>query len=346
MKVLTIGTGIVGTIYSWVLADAGHDVTHFVRPGKAAGLAKGIDIDLIDRRVRRRQHIVTHYALKATEVISPEDRYDLILVPVKVYQLEPLLRQIGGQTGEADYLILTSLWDSLDALDALIPREQYLLGDALAGGTFRDGKLVAGLRREFPLGEVAQAPTERLKRIASAFAQVGLQPRLYDKMRHYKWIEYATNAGLWPALVRSGSLDCLLRDGPLLREALVCVQECLDVCAHRGVDLSQFPETRIYLKASPVYRFIMPILMAWMIRLSAYHRRTSAHGLSDPVEIRTVYDNVLKTGHKLGLPMPHFSAFEPDIRRFCAMTKPASCATVLSAWPDRSGSKDTPIGNT
>ena len=194
MKILTIGTGIVGTIYGWVLSDAGHDVTHFVRPGKAAQLPRSIGVDLIDKRARYKQHTLTHYTLKATETLSPDDGYNLILVPVKVYQLEPLLRQVGKQTGQADYLILTSLWGNLDVIDTLIPRERYLLGDALAGGTFREGTLVAGLRQQIPLGEPGRKQTGRLQRMADVFEQAGLRPTLYPNILHYKWVEYATNA--------------------------------------------------------------------------------------------------------------------------------------------------------
>jgi 2-dehydropantoate 2-reductase len=31
VKLLVVGTGVIGTIYRWALAEAGHDVTHLVR---------------------------------------------------------------------------------------------------------------------------------------------------------------------------------------------------------------------------------------------------------------------------------------------------------------------------
>ncbi|MFN8468368.1 MAG: 2-dehydropantoate 2-reductase N-terminal domain-containing protein [Caldilineaceae bacterium] len=34
MKTLIVGTGIIGTIYGWALAEADVDVTHFVRKGR------------------------------------------------------------------------------------------------------------------------------------------------------------------------------------------------------------------------------------------------------------------------------------------------------------------------
>jgi 2-dehydropantoate 2-reductase len=325
MKILSIGTGIVGTIYGWVLAEAGHEVTHFVRLGKAAALAGGIEIDVIDRRAGYPRHTVKPYRRELTESLTPDDGYDLILVAVKVYQLAPLLRQIRALTGPADYLILTSVWEDRAALDDLLPPDRYLLGDALAGGTYRDGVLVAGLRDKLPLGEVNRQATARLTRIAHLFEQAGIRPEMPENILHWKWVEYATNAGFWPALVRAGSLDRLLRDQALIGEALRSARECLEVCVRRGVDLDQMPEVRSYFKTSPLNRRVLPILMRLMFRFSPYRRRVSAHGLSDPEEIGIVYRNLLETGRGLGLPMTYFGAFEPDIT---GMTKTGPRVTV------------------
>ncbi len=34
MKILMFGAGVINTLYGYVLAQAGNDVTHYVRPGK------------------------------------------------------------------------------------------------------------------------------------------------------------------------------------------------------------------------------------------------------------------------------------------------------------------------
>lgn len=41
MKILVFGTGVIGSIYGHVLTQAGNDVTHYVRPGKARALQGG-----------------------------------------------------------------------------------------------------------------------------------------------------------------------------------------------------------------------------------------------------------------------------------------------------------------
>jgi len=50
MRVLVIGTGIIGSIYGWALAESGQEVVHLVRSGRAATLRDGVTLDVFDRR--------------------------------------------------------------------------------------------------------------------------------------------------------------------------------------------------------------------------------------------------------------------------------------------------------
>jgi ketopantoate reductase PanE/ApbA-like protein len=57
MRVLLIGTGIIGSIYGCALADNGQDVVHLVRSGRAASLCDGLAVDMFDRRKGRKRHL-------------------------------------------------------------------------------------------------------------------------------------------------------------------------------------------------------------------------------------------------------------------------------------------------
>jgi ketopantoate reductase len=50
MRVCVVGAGVIGTIYGSVLAAAGNDVTHYVRPGAGERLRVGVDVNLLDAR--------------------------------------------------------------------------------------------------------------------------------------------------------------------------------------------------------------------------------------------------------------------------------------------------------
>jgi 2-dehydropantoate 2-reductase len=87
VKTLIVGTGVIGVIYGWALAQAGVDVTHFVRPGRKDQFANGLKLDLLDERKGHPKFNLSEYALKCVEQVSPTDGYELILVPVNLHPL-------------------------------------------------------------------------------------------------------------------------------------------------------------------------------------------------------------------------------------------------------------------
>jgi hypothetical protein len=53
-----------------------------------------------------------------------------------------------------------------------------------------------------------------------------------------------------------------------------------------------------------------------MFRHDEYTKRCSAHALGDPVEVKTFYEDLVATGHDLGVSMPVMESYAQDIRRF------------------------------
>lgn len=63
MKIFMFGTGVINTLYGYTLAQAGNDVTHFVRKGKQDKFQDGVALDLLDERKDHRMKNVAKYAL-------------------------------------------------------------------------------------------------------------------------------------------------------------------------------------------------------------------------------------------------------------------------------------------
>jgi len=84
MKILIIGSGVIGTTISWQLSEAGHDLSMFIRKEKKTRVEKnGITIDCKDFRWKKPVHDLFVYKPRAVDDFSSDDRYDLIIVPVK-----------------------------------------------------------------------------------------------------------------------------------------------------------------------------------------------------------------------------------------------------------------------
>jgi len=327
MRILVIGAGIIGSIYGWALAESGHRVVHLVRPGKAAALRQGLQIDMYDRRKGHRRKFRGLYKVDVTESLSPVSDFEWVIVPVKHYALAETLKGIVPRAGTAEFLLLTQNWLGTAEIDPILPRTRYIYGDAKAGGTFSQGVLVATLSA-IDLGPPEGDPCALANKAANLFRSTGICTRVHPDMLHYLWIQYAITGGLWVALVQAGSFDAMFNDRAAGLAAFKAGRECLEVVERRGVRLSACPETKPFFTNSALQRQVYRWVMRWMFRHDEYIKRCSAHAFSDPVEVATFYDDLIATGHALGVAMPVMESYEEGIRRFAAKD-------VVSSMPQR-----------
>ncbi len=329
MKILVVGAGIIGSIYGWAFAEAGHDVIHFVRRGKAARYANGMDIDMYDVRKGHKRNFTGHYPIRVTETIQPADGYEVVIVATKHYHLLETLKQIVPQTGDADYLLLTQNWEGTEAVDAILPPSRYVYGDAKAGGKFEGDTLIATIA-SVDIGQIEDpacswrgsgqhdACLEKIIALCES-AQIGVT--VHENILHYLWVQYAITGGLWPALVKAGSFEAVLDNRQIGEQGLRAARECLQVVARRGVDLKKYSETNMYMNDSPFAMWIGSLVIKVMFRYNKLVQRSSAHGLGDIEEVKAFFYDLLNTGCQLGVEMPAMHAFEPDIQRFAGGTQ-------------------------
>ena len=146
MKILMLGAGVIGTVYGYALAQAGNDVTHYVRPGKKPALENGVHMRLLDGREKKPVNREVTYNLKVVDTLSPDDGYELFIVSVRHYQLDSVLPLLKANLGEADLLLFNGNWAGFETVDQVFPRSKYLWGFPVAGGGYwgRAGRRTAG----------------------------------------------------------------------------------------------------------------------------------------------------------------------------------------------------------
>jgi 2-dehydropantoate 2-reductase len=314
MKVLVIGAGVVGSIFGWAFTTGGQEVTHFVRQGRAGRFNNGLSVDVFDRRSHK-QYTQEIYPLKATETLSPEDRFDLVIVPTKHYTLEQTLQEIVPLTKGSDYLLLTQNWQGTEEIDQWIEPAHYCFGDAKAGGSFIDDELVCAIKA-IDIGSSNGQTNTCLQKCISLFQSADIPAYFQEDMLHYLWVQYAYTGGPWPMLVRAGSFKKLYSDPHVLKPIMAAIQESLLVVQARGVDLKQFPSVQMYLHPSALTGLLAGVAMSWMFAHDEYRKRCSLHALSDPQEVHTFYFDLLNTGHTLAVPMPVMESYLTDMQNF------------------------------
>jgi 2-dehydropantoate 2-reductase len=231
MRILVLGAGATGGYFGGRLLEAGRDVTFLVRGARAALLReRGLTI--------RSPHGDVH--LKPPVVIAGQlhERYDLVLLCCKAYDLDSALEAIAPAVGaETIVLPLLNGMRHFDALDARLGAERVLGGLCSIAVTVdeegriqhfssmhvlrfgeRDGRLTPRVKR-------LQALTEGTK--LDAKASRNIVPAMWEK-----WTLLAAIAGI-NCLMRAGLADILAAPGgrELCRQML---EECCAIAAAHG----------------------------------------------------------------------------------------------------------------
>jgi hypothetical protein len=111
-------------------------------------------------------------------------------------------------------------------------------------------------------------------------------------------------------------MEAALRDRQAGLMAMAAVRECLEVVSRRGVDLQRYPETRLFLSSSSLRRRFGMWMFKLMLRYNEFVKRSSAHALQDPTEVKVFYEDLTTTGRQLGVPMPVMDSYAEDIAMF------------------------------
>ena len=304
MKTLIVGTGIIGVIYGWALAQDGVDVTHFVRKGRKEQFKHGIKLDLLDERKGHPKYNITEYALKCVEETCPSDGYELIIVPTSMHQTEGALQKLVPVSGQALFLILSGNWDGAACIDQLLPRERYLMGYADAGGTIRgDGVYWTNLGAEIHLGAVDGKPSPKLEQVKALFIRADMKPDVQENIVHWIWQHVAGTVGYAAGFAKHREMNPYLEDKALLRQCTLATLELYKLCQLRGVDLKKFPEASFV--NFPVW--LVTWLVRWNIKRQESAQRYTAHAGSQNSlkETKAYFVKMMKTADELGFQMPN-----------------------------------------
>ncbi|MCQ3954792.1 MAG: hypothetical protein DPW15_16245 [Chloroflexi bacterium] len=290
MKILMFGAGVINTLYGYALAEAGNDVTHYVRPGKKKMLEGGINLKFLDGRASPPKQATAQYG------------------GVRHYQLDSVLPVLKDKIGNADILIFNGNWDGFGNLDQFFPRSQYLLGFPVAGGGYSGTTLDGALLDEIRLGELDGKSTPRLEHVANVFRDADIKVDVQSDMQRWLWVHFAINSGIIGAAFKAGSAQKLLNSIPLLRTGILAGREALEVCRARGVNVDSFEDAK---------SFYLPVWIAaagvWYMMKSNLPARKIMETHTAVDELQAIYRDVLKSGEALGVPMPHFKSLKPYV---------------------------------
>jgi len=268
MKLLVYGAGVVGSLYSARLYEAGHDVLLVARGERLTAvrehgvlLAEGDSPDVRNVPVP----VVEH----------PAGRYDLIIVCVRAHQVDAALESIAGLDG--DVLFLLNWAAGQEPLGAVIGHERVLLGFPTLGGTM-DGEVVRYppatlLTRlvSMPIGEPDGRRTARQERIVQMFRSAGFKAKFEPRMDAWLKTHAAFETPLGLAVHAAGGPKVLAGDPHAIRDMVRLMRQSLEAMPTRTV-----PRAFNALRAVP--EGVLVAVFRWFL----FRPEAAALGTSSP----------------------------------------------------------------
>jgi 2-dehydropantoate 2-reductase len=224
MKLLVYGAGVLGSLFSARLHEAGHDVSLLARGERLAALRRhGVQLAEADNPAVRQVLVPV--------VEHPAGGYDLIAVFVRTHQVDAVLESLAGLDG--DVLFLLNWAAGAEPLGAVIGHDRVLLGFPAAGGTM-DGDVVRyratsliTRRVPMPIGEPDGSSTPRLDRIVRALRTAGINTKAEPRMDAWLKTHAAFAVPLGQAVLAKGGPVALADDPDAVRAMVGLIRQNL-----------------------------------------------------------------------------------------------------------------------
>ena len=300
MKILIVGTGVIGTLYGHTLSKH-HEVTHFVRENKFNIMdKKTISYDIIDEREDEENMYTTgEYTYKC--VVNVDCDYDLIIVPVNSYQLDEVLETLIKQAPSAKYLLFTLNWNGTEKIDNILKKEQYIMGYAGGGGTFKDNLLWGNIGQDIMLGTVYEEQKPLLNKIIGIFKECRIIPEVPNNALHWLWMHNVGTSPFGIGLLKYNDISTYLDDKELVETCFKAMMECYSLCEKRGVNLKEFPEVEMYkMPFSNLY----PMFKS-NFKENPIMQRFTAHALLAIDEMKDNFIQMYQLGKEMRIDMPN-----------------------------------------
>jgi 2-dehydropantoate 2-reductase len=318
MRILTIGTGVIGTTYSWQLHKAGYYTTHLVRKHKIeAYKAQGIHIRCLDLRKPGGVVSEEYYRPNFVDDFSSAGGYDYILVAVNSNQLADLLPELSAKAGKATIVFLQNMRLGDDGLiEQHLDHSRYIIAYPFKAGGGRVGNTIDTVIFGLPLadtviGEVDGRVTPRVKALHAMLKKANLNPRIIPDIIPYIRTHYVWAACCVAAYIKAGTYD-RFKQADMIRESYLAMREGWEICIRQGLNPRKVAPTKYYYLPFPL---LVPGTK-WLYNQKGMREMFEGHVQHSPEEMKDMYYTLLAEGKKYNVAMPTYASYQESIEAY------------------------------
>lgn len=287
MDILIYGAGVVGSVYAARLKEAGQNVSLLARGQRAVSL-RAYGIQLEDASTGRK----TTTRVSVVEDLAPTDRYDVVIVTVRLDQLPSILPILAANRQIPTLVFLLNNPTGMRQFEPL-DAQRIVPGFPAVGGV-RKGDIVYYMApHPVPtmLGEVDGRVTSRLRQLAAVFKQAGFRVKLSPDMQTWLKTHAIMDMGIIiVALMMTGGSAQLARSRHTMAMLVQAVREGLLALRALGTRLTPFSLTVLFLWLPS---FLTIILLQALLRTRLSVLGIDAHRDDDPEEIRQMTSEIM-----------------------------------------------------
>lgn len=259
MRILIIGIGVIGSIYGHILSKSGNDVYHYVRDSKRAKKRNSIRLNLIDERKGREEREI-EYNPKFIFEFDETDRFNLIIVSLRHYQVKDILPQLSVNRGDALVIFLNHIWMDHSEIEKYITKKDFVCGFPCAGGGYNDSRAVLnGAIMNYIYLEAIKRGDDRKEALIRVFKNANIGVKKINDMESWLWKQFALNAGLSSIALESGGTDKILSDLGKIKSGVLYIREALNINKARGGRIN-FLDAKVF--------FLPPTIAALLLKMT------------------------------------------------------------------------------
>ncbi|MBI3583905.1 MAG: 2-dehydropantoate 2-reductase [Nitrospinae bacterium] len=286
MKILIVGAGAVGGYFGGMLAKAGEDVTF---------LARGEHLKAIQEKGLYIKSINGDFNIKIKAVERPDDneKYDLIIIAVKSYDLSNACNNIKG-TVKNDTVLMSLLngVDSEEIIGGIFGADKVIGSVAFIGSQILEAGVISHTASGMiTIGELNGSRSKRCEEILNTFERAKIPIKISENIQKDIWAKMVWNAGFNAITALTGSLASDVLSIPESRKIVeMAMKETVEVANKKGIRLSD----------DLAEKTISKTLKTGEIKTSMLQDRENGKAM----EIDSINGAIVRLGHEMNIPVP------------------------------------------
>jgi 2-dehydropantoate 2-reductase len=297
LRILVLGAGVIGSVYAGRLVRAGHDVVLLARGRRLVDLqTRGLVLE--DAESGERAEVPA----PSIAELAGNDRFDLVLVPVRAEQLRSTLPVLTSMTDDSDVLFFGNTASRQAELTAALG-SRVLFGFPAAGGT-RDGAIVRYVlisQQKTMLGEPDGSTGPRVTRLQGVLQDAGFPTLISTDIEGWLVGHAAFVVPIAFALYRVGGVPAVLAADPVSMRLMVsATREAFAALRADG-------NTEIPTNLRRLYRLPTRLVIGYWRRVLSGPRGElwfGAHTRAAPDEMHQMADQLRTAVRRTGVPTP------------------------------------------